>query len=369
MNATNNEHVPLAKIDVGGREIINTSPLPPDILSYLFALTPLSGRLNFAKTNQFNLFLFYASQVLKENNKVSELSTQGMAAVLNTIFNYPALIKDEYVPYTPAGREYLISLGIGGPLTAQRIRNGLTIECALANRAILFNEEFNDLCRKQYLKFNIPIHRTFQQRVKFAVSLLTQHAYHGDFEVTDLPGVHFQGMLILDALSELGHESAEKTKSILTKWLGESNNRIQIIIQCAIEFTRAVSHDGTENDPYISKSTIKNIVTKQVAALTKEIQTYANYKASAETLVMQLIEVVLGFEFLGIHYTEWREMNQFCSDLYQLLLDSSAIDDIYKADIKAHKNLSDNNMAMTKLEIQSEIIAINDHSQHIFFSL
>ena len=290
-----------------------------------------------------------------------------MAAVLNTIFNYPALIKDEYVPYTPAGREYLISVGIGGPLTAQRIRNGLTIECALANRAILFNEEFNDLCRKQYLKFNIPIHRTFQQRVKFAVSLLTQHAYHGDFEVTDLPGVHFQGMLILDALSELGHESAEKTKSILTKWLGESNNRIQIIIQCAIEFTRAVSHDGTENDPYISKSTIKNIVTKQVAALTKEIQTYANYKASAETLVMQLIEVVLGFEFLGIHYTEWREMNPFCSDLYQLLLDSSAIDDIYKADIKAHKNLSDNNMAMTKLEIQSEIIAINNHSQHIFF--
>ena len=82
---------------------------------------------------------------------------------------------------------------------------------------------------------------------------------------------------------------------------------------------------------------------------------------------MQLIEVVLGFEFLGIHYTEWREMNQFCSDLYQLLLDSSAIDDIYKADIKAHKNLSDNNMAMTKLEIQSEIIAINNHSQHIFF--
>lgn len=361
------------EIDVGGKGITNPFPLPADVLSHIFSFLPLSDKLNFAKTNYSNLFLFYASSVLKGPDGANARCQQGMSAIINIIpnspklLNFPALINDEYVPYTPAGREHLVSLGTGGPLTAQQIKNGLAIECALANKAILFNEKFDDLRRKQLLKFKIPIHHTFQQRVKFGKSLLSKQAHHGDFGVTDLPGVHFQGMLILEALSELDHPFAENAKSILTKWLGESNNRIQIIIQCAMEFNRAVSDDGIENDPYTSKSTIKKTVAKQVAILTKDIQTYANYKNSEEFLVVQLIEVALAFEFLGIYYSEWRELNQFCSDFYRLLLDSSAIDDSYKADIEAHKNLSDNNMTMTKLEIKREIIAINDHSRHIFF--
>ena len=114
-----------------GKEITNTSPLPQEILTNIFSLLPISGRINLAKTNYFNLFLFYASSVLKGNNAITNLGTQGMSALINTIFNFPEKINAEYLPCTPKGRMHLSSLGIGGPKMAQLIKEGLALDDAL----------------------------------------------------------------------------------------------------------------------------------------------------------------------------------------------------------------------------------------------
>jgi len=326
MNSISSANVSQGKTDVGGKEITNESPLPVELLNHIFSLLPLSCRINFAKTNYFNLFFFYASS-LKGNNEAAVLCRQGMSAVIDRI-NDPTQINDPYVPCTPKGREYLISRGIGGPRTAQRIQKGLPITVALANSELLFIEEFLSLCIVQHTKFEIPEGYTFAQRVELGQILLTKELD------TLFDNPVFKGVLILEMLSKLGHPLAVKAKSILTTWLSDPIHRIWLIIQYITDDQRHYA-----NEIYSSKE-IRKLAEIQINIFLQNIETCKDQgdEVAVEKMVNQLIDITLALEYfkdVNPYMPHLREM--ICSLFYQPLLDCSAIDDVYKDAIRTHK--------------------------------
>lgn len=126
----------------------NTLPLPAEILTQLFSLLPISSRVKFAETNRFLLFLFYTSAVLKDPLVAKSFwQLGGLHKIIEIIVHFPTSIKDEYVPCTSKGGEYLNDLGIDGPLTREKITNGLSIEAAVAHRAVVLTNALDALNR------------------------------------------------------------------------------------------------------------------------------------------------------------------------------------------------------------------------------
>jgi len=358
--------VQLENIDVGGKdkEIINTSPLPAEILSCIFSMLPLSDRLSLAKTNHFNLFLFYASSVLKGDYTVTDLGREGMLEVIDFILSYPTDINDRYIPCTPTGREYLISKGIGGPLTARKIQNGLPIEYAIATRqAILaaFNKEFSSLGFYQLMHFKIGLSNSVEQRIANGKSLLVE-----DQRTKGRENGVFEGVLILEGLSQLDHPSAEEAKSILNTWLSNSKNRVYLITRCAAKVAASEFNKAKSGPFQIScgRRESEEILDKQIDILLQDIQTRTN-KAAANVLVTQLIDLLIALEFLGENDKNLPHMNELCSTIYQRLLDSPAIDQTFKYDIRDHKMRSDNNKGIHQRLTSMPIT--NDRSHGIFF--
>ena len=334
-----------SEIDVGGKEITNTSPLPVEVLSHIFSFLPRGDKLNFAKTNYFNLFLFYASSVLKGTDGANARCQQGMSSIITIILNSPERINDPFVPCTPTGLKYLSSKNVYGATFSHQIQHGLPITDAIDNKKEIseaFKQARSALTDMHYWAFKISKDCTLEQRAEMGKSMLLSQHNSGVKNISVQNDSPFKGVLILRSLSKLDHPIALKAKSMLNSWLSDSKNRIWLISQCGVAATTEDCKGIAGYAPSIG-SQVSTLFEEQITIFFQDIQTfkYQGNEAAAEKLILQLIDLAIALPLWGqavlYNMSEHRMLNNLCLPFFQRLLDSHVIDNACKDDLRTHK--------------------------------
>jgi len=188
-----------------------------------------------------------------------------------------------------------------------------------------FRKKYYAICRDQNSRFSIDINWNIEQRVALAGGYLKGERGVGFTKVYQNDPV-LTAIIILESLSKLEDPRVLKAKKTLDEWLNSPQNRLWLINQCG---TQLASYH-TECDASIE---YKKLFETGIGAFLQRVQQFNEQenKAKAQQLVYELIDAAIALE----HVNRWgdRTREVVCSSFYQLVLDSSAIDQVYKDEL------------------------------------
>lgn len=275
----------------------------------------------------FGQFDYNSNDKKALQNSIKYLSlavAQGYSDAINFVSNLAKLV--DFIKTTELLREFLQETPIAGI-------DNRKLSADLEQRAkdIDFGKKYYAVCRDQNSRFSIDINWNIEQRVALARSYL-KGARGVGFTKGYQNNPVFTAIIILESLSKLDDPRVLKAKETLDEWLNSPRNRLWLINQCGTE----LAGYQTECDASIA---YKNLFEAHIGAFLQQVQQFNEQenKAKAQQLVYQLIDAAIALEHVNLWRDPTREV--VCSSFYQLVLDSSAIDQVYKDELAIRHGL------------------------------